>query len=216
MGGSRPTGPQIALFFDGNGPRFHIVRVLHSFRRWLVIGLVGASLLTPAAPVSAKTKNGLALGGEAGLVNSGLSAKYAIDNFHIQLLVGMDFFSPDQLDVVDYQFATTLRALYAVARMREETNFFVGAGVTVFLFNNVETGEEFDASVTFELLLGVEHFFNDFFAVSGYVGIPFAFDVVAPIDVKDPDTGEITTRFPEGIAWSIDAVAWGAGFHFYF
>jgi len=181
--------------------------------RLLILLLTFGLWLSP--PAMAKEKNGLAIGGEAGFTNSGLSVKYAIGNFHIQLLTGLDFFSPDDLDRIDVEFAATLRFLYAVARMRDETNFVIGAGAT-FALSNPAPSNDIDFSVTLELVVGVEHFFNDFFAVVGFVGIPVELSAVRDVTFVDPADGVTKTEPREGVGWSIRGVAWGAGFHFYF
>ncbi len=189
--------------------------MISSVRRHTVIALLTIALA--ATPALAKEKNGLALGGEAGHTNTGLSVKYAIGNFHIQLMAGLDFFSPEGIDRIDYTVGATLRFTYALARMLEETNFVVGAGATFDIFNSVENDLTVDVAVTLELLIGVEHFFNDFFSVSGFVGIPIeVLNGRRATKIEDPDTGEITTEVRSGVGWSITGVAWGTGFHFYF
>lgn len=164
--------------------------------------MVMVAALHPGA--AAKEKSGLAIGGEAGAVNNGLSLKYAVGNFHVQLVVGLDVFITSDVSVAPSTtvVATTVRATYNVART-DWTNLYVGLGGT-FAFGTSAL------ATTIEALLGVEHFFNEWFSVSGMVSIPVRINPDLPSgDVLGQTAGA-------GTGVSIRSIGWGAGFHFYF
>lgn len=137
------------------------------------------------------------LGGGSGLVDSAISLKYWVSDLGFQLLTGLAAKdvaadadagtaarTPVTLDVV-------LRALYNLTRA-EDTHLFIGAGVSLrAVFDGPGDAQALD------LLFGVEHFFNRYFAVSGHVGAHI------------------------GLGGDLDLVigrvsAWGTAFHFYF
>ncbi len=167
----------------------------------LLATLLGLAIPTAA---SAKTLEGrFGVGGEAGLTpgHGGLSLKYWAGNFGIQGLIGMQIATFDSTadGVADPDSITNLqldlRALYNFART-EQTNLYVGGGVALGLIDADSFG--------IELLLGAEHFFSDWFSVSGIVGLPIALGVeVAPgIESTSASLGSV--------------INWGGGFHFYF
>lgn len=173
---------------------------------------VAGSLALGTPPASAKETDGLAIGAEAGLSNSGLSVKYAVGNVHFQLVLGTDVFVPEQIDRVDYNVAASIRLTYNIARIAQ-TNLWVGVGGTFEFRNDPVEGTAFEVGVTVEPMLGVEHFFNDFFAISGFLGLPIALNDRRDTIAAD---GETVIKAAKGVGVSLKGVGWGAGFHFYF
>lgn len=157
------------------------------------------TLTLGSTSASAKERNGFAIGGQIDNVNNGLSLKYAMGNFQLQSILGTDVVLSHKVAgvTVDTKFnlQLSLRALYNIARAND-TNFFAGAGVTLGFFDTADT------AVTLDLLLGVEHFFTDYFSVSGHVGLPIGF--------------ADTSAARPGTTISLRAVGWGGAFHFYF
>ncbi len=147
----------------------------------------------------AKERHGLAVGGQIDNVNNGLSLKYAMGNFHLQGVLGTDVVMSHKVAGVTvdttYNLQLSLRALYNIARAND-TNLFAGGGVTLGLYDTADT------SVTLDLLLGVEHFFTDYFSVSGQVNLPIGF---ANTSIGRP-----------GTTINLRAAGWGGAFHFYF
>ncbi len=161
----------------------------------------GMFLSLAFAPSSAfaKERHGLAVGGQVDNMNNGLSVKYAMGNLHLQGVLGTDVIMSHKLAgaTVDttYNLQLSLRALYNIARAND-TNLFAGGGFTLGFYDTADT------SVSLDLLLGVEHFFTDYFAVSGLVGLPIGF---ANTSIGRP-----------GTTISLRAIGWGGAFHFYF
>jgi hypothetical protein len=125
-------------------------------------------------------------------VPGGLSLKYWIADFGIQAMIGMDV-RGDNGDTDADEGATGLglglRLLYNFARAND-TNLYAGAGVRLGVI-------DLDSTVI-DLVLGVEHFFTDFFSVAGHVGL--GIDVGG--DAVNISLGNVGT--------------WGTSFHFYF
>jgi hypothetical protein len=135
----------------------------------------------------------LAYGGDPGTpgVPGGLSLKYWIADFGIQAMLGLAA-NGDNGDTDADESATALglglRLLYNFARAND-TNLYAGAGVRLGLIDADSTN--------IDLLLGVEHFFTDFFSVAGHVGLGIEIG-----DATNITLGNVGT--------------WGTSFHFYF
>lgn len=122
--------------------------------------------------------------------NAGLSLKYWISDLGIQGIFGLGMLgeSADGAGDDRTELNMTLRLLYNIARAND-TNMYAGAGVSLGLI---------DADKTLvDLILGVEHFFTDYFSVAGHVGLH--------IDLGD--------RFGLDLG---NTASWGTSFHFYF
>ena len=117
----------------------------------------------------------LATGGgdkNAPAIPGGVSLKYWIADFGIQAMLGLG-----------------IRGLYNFARAND-TNLYVGAGVRLGVIDSKDTN--------IDLILGVEHFFTDFFSVAGHFGLGI-------------ELGEDATNISLG-----NVGTWGTSFHFYF
>lgn len=136
------------------------------------------------------------IGGQAenlGGVGGGLSLKYWISDLGIQALLGFDRTpDPDDMGPLESQQALGigLRVLYNFARSND-TNMYGGGGLSLGLIDA-------DA-VDIDLVLGVEHFFTDYFSVGGHVGATFGL-----------------SGGSEGLVGIGNAASWGTSFHFYF
>lgn len=145
-----------------------------------------------SSPARAKDLNArLGIGGaiESDFRDSGLSFKYWLSNVGFETIFSLGVHDGDDGDL-DYDIGFGLRGLYNLTRT-ESTNLFVGGGV---LLHQVINGPG-DRQVI-ELLLGMEHFFTDYFSIEGHLGLRFGLSTTS-ID------------FASGAAW-------GGGFHFYF
>ena len=134
-------------------------------------------------------------GGQAenlGGVGGGLSLKYWVSDLGLQALIGLEIAGdPDGDGPLESAtgLGLGLRVLYNIARAND-TNMYAGAGVRLGLI---------DADSTIiDVVLGVEHFFTDYFSVAGHVGLG--------IDVG----GDATNVSLGGVS------TWGTSFHFYF
>lgn len=141
-------------------------------------------------------KGRFGLGGEADGTAGGLSMKYWVSDLGLQAMFNLQhqsFADPDgsgPLDAPDGQtgLGLSLRLLYNFARAND-TNMYVGAGITLGVIDADKT--------QIDVVLGVEHFFTDYFSVAGHVGMY--------IDVTDE------TQVLVGVP-----ATWGTSFHFYF
>jgi len=143
-------------------------------------------------------KGRFGLGGQADTgATSGLSLKYWVSDLGFQALFGFNMVGESSADAKDNtsEFDIALRLLFNFARAND-TNMYVGAGVNLGVFGGGDNAPERDARVAIDILLGVEHYFTDFFSVAGHVGIG--------INTGDP--------FTMGLGSS----SWGSSFHFYF
>ncbi len=137
----------------------------------------------------------LATGGgdkNAPAIPGGVSLKYWIADFGIQAMLGLgirgdgDDEGPDEGGT---SLGLGLRLLYNFARAND-TNLYVGAGVRLGVIDSKDTN--------IDLILGVEHFFTDFFSVAGHFGLGI-------------ELGEDATNVSLG-----NVGTWGTSFHFYF
>jgi len=149
-----------------------------------------------AGTASAKDMKGrFGAGGQAeslGGVAGGLSLKYWVSDLGIQALLGLAIAGdPDDDGPAESStgLGLGLRVLYNFARAND-TNMYAGAGVRLGLIDA-------DATII-DVVLGVEHFFTDYFSVAGHVGLG--------IDVG----GDATNISLGGVS------TWGTSFHFYF
>lgn len=154
------------------------------------------ALASTAGTAEAKDMKGrFGLGGQLenlGGVPGGLSLKYWISDLGLQALFGLEIKGDSDGDGPDTSrtgFGLGLRVLYNFARAND-TNMYVGAGVRLGLVDA-------DATVI-DVIIGVEHFFTDFFSVAGHVGL--GIDVGG--DAVNVNLGSTST--------------WGTSFHFYF
>jgi len=161
----------------------------------LALALATIAPLAMAGTASAKDMKGrFGAGGQLenlGGVPGGLSLKYWIADLGIQALLGLEI-KGDQDGGPDESttgFGLGLRILYNIARAND-TNMYAGAGVRLGLIDADST--------VIDLVLGVEHFFTDFFSVAGHVGL--GIDVGG--DATNVSLGNVGT--------------WGTSFHFYF
>jgi len=149
-----------------------------------------------AGTAAAKDMKGrFGAGGQAenlGGAGGALSLKYWVSDLGLQALIGLDIVDPDADGPGESSTALGLglRVLYNIARAND-TNMYAGAGVRLGLIDA-------DA-VIIDVVLGVEHFFTDYFSVAGHVGLA--------VDVSDG----ATNTFSLG-----DTSTWGTSFHFYF
>lgn len=120
----------------------------------------------------------------------GLSLKYWISDLGLQGIFGLKIRGefPEGADNGATELGLGLRILYNIARAND-TNMYAGAGVTLGLIDAEKT--------QIDVILGVEHFFTDFFSVAGHVGLHIGLD--------DPFTLSLG-----------DTAGWGSSFHFYF
>ena len=161
--------------------------------------LVAMGMVLPLALVgtaAAKDMKGrFGAGGQADTGGGGgLSLKYWVSDLGFQGLFNLVNVSVDPDDdgpldsVSTTGFNLALRVLYNIARAND-TNMYAGAGVTLGLIDAEKT--------QIDVILGVEHFFTDYFSVAGHVGLH--------IDVTND------TLIAVGVPAS-----WGTSFHFYF
>jgi len=167
----------------------------------LVLGLAVPSLAfaqeTPA-PAAGKDLTGrFGVGGQLesiGGVAGGVSLKYWISaDLGLQVLGAMDKFpDPDGMGPLDSgtELGLGLRALFNIAR-QGDTNLYGGAGLSLGLIDADQ--------VDVDLLLGVEHFFTDYFSVAGHVGIQAGLAGNSKEEISIGNVG-----------------SWGTSFHFYF
>lgn len=142
---------------------------------------------------------GSPLGGGTPVIDSALSLKYWVSALGFQALTSLSVRDVTTVDPDTGDASTTtpwavqlaIRALYNLTRT-ESTHLFVGAGISLRL---VVDGDG-DAQAL-DLLLGVEHFFTRYFAVSGHVGAHIGLGGGVDIELGR-------------------AAAWGTSFHFYF
>jgi len=145
-------------------------------------------VLSPAAAAAKDMSGRLGLGGEVSSV-SGLSMKYWLSNVGFQAVVGIGITKPEE--DVRWDFGLTLRGLFNLSRT-EHTHLFVGGGLQL----QAVIGGGGDSQHV-ELLLGVEHFFSNYFAISGHLGVRIGLS--GPTEVS---LGQLPS--------------WGATFHYYF
>lgn len=131
--------------------------------------------------------------GNVGGVPGAISLKYWISDLGIQALLGFDHTGdPDDAGPAEDQTALGLgvRLLYNFARAND-TNMYAGGGVSLGVIDADQ--------VNIDFVLGIEHFFTDYFSVAGHVGlgIGVAGDTKSSIELGN-------TAF------------WGSSFHFYF
>jgi len=137
------------------------------------------------------------LGGASGVIDSALSFKYWVSDLGFQALTSLtaEHIPADAEAGTKASTPVTLqlaiRALYNITRT-ESTHLFLGAGVSL----RVVVGGSGDKQAI-DLLLGVEHFFTRYFAVSGQVGAHIGLGSNLDLVI-----GRVT--------------AWGTAFHFYF
>lgn len=162
----------------------------------LALALATIAPLAMASTASAKDMKGrFGVGGQVedlGGVPGGLSLKYWIADIGIQALLGLDIQGdPDGDGPVKSrtELGLGLRVLYNIARAND-TNMYAGLGVRLGVIDADSTN--------IDLLLGVEHFFTDFFSVAGHVGLGF-------------DVGGDAVNISLG-----NTATWGTSFHFYF
>ncbi len=150
--------------------------------------LVTLAAVGAAPPADAKDMSGrFGIGGElaSDFVDSGVSFKYWVSEFGLQITTSLGVIETDETRV---DLGISLRALASVARA-EDTNLFVAAGITLHVIDN-------DSQVL-DALLGVEHFFSDYFSVAGHVGVRVGLG------------GELAITLGR-------LASWGSSFHFYF
>ncbi|MCA9515998.1 MAG: hypothetical protein KC635_13725 [Myxococcales bacterium] len=170
-------------------PRAHALRLPALLA---LAALITLGALAPAPAARAKDVNArLGLGGaiESDFRDSGLSFKYWLSNVGFETIFSLGIHDGTDGDL-DYDIGFGLRGLYNLSRT-DSTNLFVGGGV---LLHQVINGPG-DRQVI-EVLLGMEHFFTDYFAISGHLGFRFGLS-------------DTSIDFARGAAW-------GGGFHFYF
>lgn len=178
--------------------------------------LVALTLVGPATPITAITPSarcadltgtfglgaevaGSPLSGGESVIGSALSLKYWISALGFQALTSLGVRDVNSTDPDTGEVSTTtpwtlnlaFRALYNLTRT-DSTHLFVGAGISLRL---VIDGDGDDQAL--DLLLGVEHFFTRYFAVSGHVGAHIGLGSGVEIEIGR-------------------AAAWGTSFHFYF
>jgi hypothetical protein len=122
--------------------------------------------------------------------NSGLSLKYWVSDLGFQGVFGLAVVgeSADGANDDMTGFTMTLRVLYNIARAND-TNMYAGIGASLGLIDLDYT--------LIDLVIGVEHYFTDYFSVAGHVGLH--------VDVGDQ------FRLDLG-----NTASWGTSFHFYF
>jgi hypothetical protein len=166
----------------------------------LALALATVAPLALAGTASAKDMKGrFGVGGQLDTGNTdGLSLKYWVSDLGFQGILGFKMEGESGTDTKDNtsEFDLTLRLLYNIARAND-TNLYAGAGVSLALYGGGDAVPDRDAGVFVDVVLGVEHFFTDYFSVAGQVGLHI-------------NTGE---RFSLNIG---DTQSWGTAFHFYF
>ncbi|PIE17258.1 MAG: hypothetical protein CSA66_06245 [Proteobacteria bacterium] len=153
------------------------------------LALFAAAHLAGPAPAHAKNMSGrFALGGEvaSNFVDSGLSFRYWVSDFGLQIMTSLGINETDDETLAD--LGLTLRGLASIARA-QDTNLYVAAGITLHVIDN-------DSQVL-DALVGVEHFLSDYFSVSGHVGLHVGLSGNLALSL-----GRVSS--------------WGSGFHFYF
>ncbi|MFO0744883.1 MAG: hypothetical protein U1F43_04295 [Myxococcota bacterium] len=131
---------------------------------------------------------------DLGGVPGSLSLKYWVSDLGIQALLGLSIKGDDgdtPGDESSTGFGLGLRLLFNFARAND-TNMYGGAGVRLGLIDA-------DATII-DLVLGIEHFFTDYFSVGVETGLAF-------------DVGGSATNITLGPS---TAPLWGASAHFYF
>ncbi|MBL8784124.1 MAG: hypothetical protein JNJ59_04400 [Deltaproteobacteria bacterium] len=166
----------------------------------LALALATVAPLALAGTASAKDMKGrFGVGGQLDTNGAaGLSLKYWVSDLGFQGILGYQMVGESGTDTKDNtsEFDVTLRLLYNIARAND-TNLYAGAGVTLGLYGGGDNVPDRDASVFVDLVLGVEHYFTDYFSVAGQVGLHI-------------DTGD---QFRLAIG---NVSSWGTAFHFYF
>ncbi len=180
-----------------------------------------------AGQASAKDLNGrFAFGGAQTLFGtSGLSVKYFVGHLGVGLIMGHKYSTYEEPvgdkkgDHVNNETDTTLRILFNAVRAKD-TNMYLGGGFTYGMFSDkTATGDETSWNeMGIELLLGVEHFFGNFFAVAFETGLPIRLasdDHGSAIGMLGGGTGMIGAA---GKTISFGAVSPNliGAFHFYF
>jgi len=167
----------------------------------LALALATIAPLALAGTASAKDMKGrFGVGGQLedlGGVPGGLSLKYWIADIGIQALIGLQINGDtdgDGLAESSTGVGLGLRLLYNFARAND-TNMYGGLGVRLGLVDADSTN--------IDLILGVEHFFTDFFSVAGHVGLGIA------VGVDNDGDGNDETNMSLG-----EVATWGTSFHF--
>lgn len=184
----------------------------------LALALATLAPLALAGSAQAKDLKGrFGLGGQvdSGLAG-GLSLKYWISDLGLQAVIGFAFDAgkdPDgeagPLDATSLtDFRIGIRALYNFARAND-TNMYGGAGVSLSTGDVSGGHADMGLGVQINLLLGVEHFFTDYFSVAGHVGL----DIDLP---RDEDTSNSTSDDSSALTIDLNSISWGTSFHFYF
>ncbi len=162
----------------------------------LALALAMVAPLALADTAAAKDMKGrFGVGGQLedlGGVPGGLSLKYWISDLGIQALLGLSIEGdPDDDGPAESQtgLGLGLRVLFNFARAND-TNMYAGVGARLGLIDA-------DATII-DVVLGVEHFFTDYFSVAGHTALGI-------------DVGGDAVNVAFGITpW------WGTSFHFYF
>ena len=181
----------------------------------LALALATLAPLALAGSAQAKDLKGrFGLGGQvdSGLAG-GLSMKYWISDLGLQAIVGFAFDAGvdpagDADAVSSTDFRVAIRALYNFARAND-TNMYGGAGVSLSTGDMVGGHADMALGVQIDLLLGVEHFFTDYFSVAGHVGL----GIKLP---RDEDTSNSDDTDVQPLTVNLNSISWGTSFHFYF
>jgi len=158
----------------------------------LALALATIVPLTLAGTAEAKDMKGRF--GAGGQIDSGgltgLSLKYWISDLGIQGIFNFATVGESVSGAGDdsTQLGLGIRLLFNFARAND-TNMYGGLGVSLGLIDADKT--------QLDLVLGVEHFFTDYFSVAGHVGLH--------VDLGD--------RFSLTLG---NTASWGTAFHFYF
>lgn len=165
----------------------------------LALALAMIAPLAFAGTASAKDMKGrFGVGGQLenlGGVPGGLSLKYWLSDLGFQAMFGLSMAGdPDGDGPVESatSLGLGLRVLYNFARAND-TNMYVGAGVGLGLIDAPD-----ESNLNIDVVLGIEHFFTDYFSVAGHVGLQ--------IDVAGDQTNVLLASL----------TTWGTSFHFYF
>jgi hypothetical protein len=167
----------------------------HAMRTITALGFVLSLALTvgSAPPSHAKDlTERFAIGGEIGdnASDTGISIKYWFSEFGFQTVLAMGLVENPTNNTNEFELALSVRALFAATRS-EQTHLYLAGGLQFQLIDG-GTGQQID------ILMGVEHFFTDYFSVAGQLG--FGFDLTS--DTFALELGRLAQ--------------WAGSFHFYF